>query len=307
MSTGYLSPPSCGAHTVPDWHPECAARLRVIHDELAVTGIADLLRHPDSGAAERAALLRVHDPAYVQSILDLADVRSMVALDEDTYVGPGSVDAALHAAGAALRATDLVLDGGFRNAFCAVRPPGHHAGRDSAMGFCLFNNLAIGVMQALEVHGLSHVAVIDFDAHYGNGTTSLFAHEPRVLVCSLYQEALFPWMYPPARDASLVNAALPAGSGGEDMQALLSRAWLPALDAFRPQMVFVSAGFDAHREDEMSELAFSDDDYEWLTRLAVNAADRHANGRLVSVLEGGYALPALARSVVRHVRVLSGL
>jgi acetoin utilization deacetylase AcuC-like enzyme len=215
--------------------------------------------------------------------------------------------AALHAAGAAIDATDRVIAGELANAFCAVRPPGHHARHKAAMGFCFFNNVAIAARHALEAHGLERVAVIDFDVHHGNGTEEILANDPRVLMASFFQHPFYPYTGAENPAPNMLNVPVPAGSGGDVVRELVDTQWLPRLDAFAPQMIFISAGFDAHREDDLGQMGLVEADYAYITRRLMEVADRHARGRIVSLLEGGYNLSALARSVVAHVKTLAQL
>jgi acetoin utilization deacetylase AcuC-like enzyme len=288
-------------------HPERPQRLDVITDMLMTLRLLDLLAHHDAPRASRAQLLRVHTPDYLDWLEAIVPESGYRDIDLDTRMTPKTPEAALRAAGAAVLATDLVVDGEVENAFCPVRPPGHHASAARAMGFCFFNNVAIAAAHALEVRELERVAIIDFDVHHGNGTDDIFEHDDRVLFCSLFQTGLFPltdWSEP--RQGG-VYIPLEGGAGGETMRRAVEESWGPALDAFRPEMVFVSAGFDAHVDDDISELAFSDADYHWLTQFVLNIARSHANGRLVSLLEGGYELQSLARCAGGHVKLLSGL
>ncbi len=227
-------------------------------------------------------------------------------IDPDTWMGPATLAAALRAAGAVIRATDLVLGGTARNAFCNVRPPGHHAERAAAMGFCFFNNVAAGVARALAA-GVERVAVVDFDAHHGNGTEDIFAAEPRVMVCSSFQHPFYPYTARATIPGRLINTPLPAGAGSEAFRAAVTEAWLPELERFRPEMIFVSAGFDAHADDPLTDLRFQDADYDWVTARIAELAERSAHGRIVSALEGGYDLPALGRCAALHVRRLMGI
>ena len=229
------------------------------------------------------------------------------AVDPDTSLCPATADAALKSAGAALAATDAVIDGSAANAFCAIRPPGHHATRDAAMGFCFFNNVAVAARHALDVRGLQRVAIIDFDVHHGNGTEDIVAGDDRILMCSFFQHPLYPYCGTEPMGENMVNVPLPPYARGDKARAAVTGQWLPRLEAFAPQMIFISAGFDAHREDDLGQMGLVEDDYAWITRQLMDVADRHAQGRIVSCLEGGYALSALARSVVTHVRVLADL
>ena len=229
------------------------------------------------------------------------------ALDPDTVAGTGTWAAVQRAAGAAVAATDAVLDGEVENAFCAVRPPGHHATRDQAMGFCFFNNVAIAARHALDVRGLSRVAIVDFDVHHGNGTEDIVAGDERVLMVSIFQHPLYPYSGSVPKGTNMINVPIPPYTKGGEVREMIEAMWMPRLEEFKPQMVFVSAGFDAHREDELGQLGLVEADYEWITRRIVDVAQRHAHGRIVSCLEGGYALSALARSVAAHLRVLAGV
>ena len=229
-----------------------------------------------------------------------------VHVDPDTAMNPWSIRAALRAAGAAVLATDLVASGEVGRAFCAVRPPGHHATRDAAMGFCFFNNVAVGIRHALDRHGLERIALADFDVHHGNGSEDIFAGDERVLMVSTFQRDLYPFSGEEALGANMANVGLARGADGTALRRAFDEVWLPRLEAFRPQMLFISAGFDAHRADEMASLRWVEDDYAWITRSLMEVAERHCEGRVVSCLEGGYNLFHLARSVAAHVRELAG-
>ena len=304
MATAYITHPSCLKHDMGPYHPECPDRLNAIGDRMIAAGLdGHLVRHT-APAATREQLLRVHGATYVDEIERASPREGLVYLDPDTALNPHSVDAAKHAAGAVVLATDLVMKGEVANAFCAVRPPGHHAERRRAMGFCIFNSVAVGAMHALEKHGLERVAVIDFDVHHGNGTEDAFSDDPRVLMASIFQYPLYPYSGVDNPAANMVNVPLPEGTGSEGFRRVVQGRWLPALAEFEPQMIFVSAGFDAHRDDPLAGLRFVDDDYAWVTRELCQVAKKHAQGRLVSTLEGGYALPALGRSAAEHVRAL---
>jgi len=230
----------------------------------------------------------------------------LVWLDPDTAMNPHSAEAALHAAGAAVLGVDLAMSGEAGCAFCNVRPPGHHAERGRAMGFCLFNNVAVGAAHALEEHALERVAILDFDVHHGNGTEDIFAGERRILFCSTFQHPYYPYSGTGACADNVVNVPLPAGTDGKVFRDAVTEHWLPRVEAFAPQLVMVSAGFDAHREDELAQLRLVEDDYAWVTTEIKRLADTHASGRIVSSLEGGYALGALGRSVVAHLNAMLG-
>jgi acetoin utilization deacetylase AcuC-like enzyme len=303
MSTAFLTHPVCAAHDMGAGHPECPARLAAVRDALLARGLLDFLTEHVAPRATREQLARVHGAGHIDGLFDRAPADGVEFIDGDTVMTPATLEAALRAAGALVAATGLVLDGAVTTAFCSVRPPGHHAERDRAMGFCFFNNVAVGAAHAL-ARGLERVAVLDFDVHHGNGTEDIFAAEPRVLVCSAFQHPLYPGTARPTVPGHLVNTPLPAGTGSAGFRAAIERDWLPAIEAFRPQLVFVSAGFDAHRDDPLGGLLLDDADYAWVTRLIVGAARRHAGGRVVSALEGGYDLAALGRAAAAHVAVL---
>jgi acetoin utilization deacetylase AcuC-like enzyme len=310
MTTAFFSPPECRLHDMGPGHPECPERLDAVGDHLRATGLDQLLMPQEAPDATREQLERAHTAGYVAEMLDvMGRVRQAgghEAVDPDTSVFPGTGAAALKAAGAAVAATDAVICGQVSNAFCLVRPPGHHATRAQSMGFCFFNNVAVAARHALDVHGLQRVAVIDFDVHHGNGTEDIVAGDPRILMCSFFQSPLYPYSGTQPLGQNMVNVPVPPYTRGPQVRALVEQQWLPRLRAFRPEMIFVSAGFDAHREDDLGQLGLVEADYEWLTRELVMLAREHAQGRLVSCLEGGYALGALARSVASHLRVLSG-
>ena len=294
-------------HDMGSHHPESPDRLTAIEDQLLATGLIQHVISEEAPKASREQLLRVHDGSYIDSLARVSPRKGLVHLDPDTAMNPQTLSAALHAAGAVVRATEMVIAGEAENAFCNVRPPGHHACRGHAMGFCFFNNVAVGAAHALEVHGLERVAIVDFDVHHGNGTEDIFTGDRRVLMVSTFQHPFYPYSGTEGRSQQMVNIPLAAYSGGEQFRQSVKEAWLPALDEFEPQMVFVSAGFDAHRDDDMASLRLVEDDYAWVTRKIMDVAARHAQGRLVSTLEGGYNLPALARSARAHVRELCGI
>ena len=295
--------PACLAHDTGPTHAERPQRLAALTQALR-EHLPELQWH-EAPRASVEALSRAHAPSLLRTVLETAPA-ARIMLDPDTVLSPDSAEAALRAAGAAVAAVDAVLGGTTTRAFCAVRPPGHHATRDSAMGFCLFNSIAVAALHALDVHGLSRVAIADFDVHHGNGTQAIFERDPRVLFASSHQMPL----YPDTGHASergvgnIVNAPLPPGAGSEAFRAAWESELLPAIDAFAPQLLLVSAGFDAHRLDPLAQLELEADDYAWLTMQLVAIAERHAGGRIVSLLEGGYDLQALRACSVAHVRAL---
>lgn len=305
MTFAYITHPSCRLHTMGRGHPECPDRLDAIEDQLIASGLAGLLRRHEVPAATDEQLMRAHSADYIRTLRQIAPSSGLVHLDPDTAMCPDTLEAALHAAGAGILATDLVMAGRASAAFCAVRPPGHHAMRRRAMGFCFFNNIAVAALHALEVHGLARVAVVDFDVHHGNGTEDIFANDPRVLMTGTFQHPFYPYSGTDEPASNMVNVPLAAGSGGAEFRRAFEDVCLPRLEAFAPEMVFISAGFDAHAEDDMAMLRLTETDYTWVTQRIRGIAEKHARGRIVSMLEGGYALSALGRSVVAHVNALS--
>ena len=306
MPIAFITHPDCLLHDVGDFHPERPARLHAIQDQLIMSGLEFVLMPQEAPLVERQHLERVHDPDYVAGLFDKAPTEGTVSLDPDTLMMPKTLNAALRAAGAVVHGVDLVLEGKTRSAFCAVRPPGHHAERDRAMGFCYFNNIAVGAAYALDVKGLDRVAIADFDVHHGNGTEHIFQEEPRVMFCSSFQHPFYPFTGHETDSAHVVNITLPAGSGGKQFREQIEAHWLPRLHEFKPQLLMISAGFDAHLEDEMAQLQLLETDYAWVSSRLKEVADQYAEGRIVSCLEGGYALGALGRSVAVHLNALLG-
>ena len=306
MLSAYITHPDCARHDMGAQHPECPQRLGAVHDQLLMRGLLDHMVPFDAPLVTHAQLARAHDALYVQELVARSPTEGLVQVDPDTVMGPHTLQAALRAAGAAVEATDLVLSGQVSTAFCAVRPPGHHAERGAAMGFCFFNNVAVGIRHALDVHGLQRVALIDFDVHHGNGSEDIFRGDERVLMCSIYEKGLYPFNGDNAVGANMVNVGLPTRSGSEAFREAVTQHWLPALDAFQPQLIYVSAGFDAHRDDDMGNLGLLDADYEWVTSRLMEVAARHCQGRLISCLEGGYVMGPLGRSAAAHVKALIG-
>lgn len=288
-----------GAH-----HPECPARLAAINDRLISARLDGFLRHYEAPLATRAQLARVHERRYIDWIESQVPQDGLVWLDGDTAMNPYSVRAALRAAGAAVKGVDLVMAGEASAAFCCVRPPGHHAERQRAMGFCIFNNIAVGAAHALAEHGVQRLAIVDFDVHHGNGTEDIFRDEPRVLFCSSFQHPFYPGTGADTVSDHIINIPLSAGAGGLEFREAVRTRWLKRLDAFRPELVLFSAGFDGHAEDDMAMLNLVEADYAWITHEVRRIAVAHARGRIVSVLEGGYALSALGRSVAIHLQAL---
>jgi acetoin utilization deacetylase AcuC-like enzyme len=311
--TAYITHPSCERHEMGDGHPECPERLHALADHLLMKGLMDCMQPHQAPAATREQLERVHSPQWLDRLSATAPPPGLrdeegrplhTRLDADTLMNAWTLDAARHAAGAAVLAVDLVMRGEAPNAFCAVRPPGHHARRAQGAGFCFFNNASVAVAHALSAHGLQRVALVDFDVHHGDGSEDIWAGDERVLLCSSYQQGLYPFRDDAAPAPNVVLAPLPARSGGGPMKEALQASWLPALATFAPQLIVVSAGFDAHREDDMGNLGWVEADYAWITQQLVAQARASAQGRIVSLLEGGYALSALARSCAAHLREL---
>lgn len=307
MNTAYITHATCLQHEMSNEHPESPARLRAIDDRLYAANLFDYLVHRTAPRSGREALLRVHDAAYVDGLFEAVPQVGLVELDGDTAINPHSVEAALRAAGGAIHGVDMVFTGEVENAFVACRPPGHHATRNQAMGFCLFNNVAVAAAHALEHYGLQRLAIVDFDVHHGNGTEDIFHDDARVMLCSTFQHPFYPFSGADSSNEHIVNIPLPAGTTGKRYREVFEEQVLPALEAFQPQFLLISAGFDAHLEDDMGQFGLVEADYAWITEQLMEVAARHAQGRIVSVLEGGYDLSALGRSVATHIKVLAGL
>lgn len=314
--TGYFTHPDCHKHEMGPGHPECPERLDAIDAHLRATGLRDLLACREADPAPLTDIELAHGRMYVAGLRGLSDVLredieaggpTHTQVDPDTSLNIHTWDAALRAAGAALAATDAVMAGDLDNAFCAIRPPGHHACRDHAMGFCFFNNVAIAAKYALERHGLKRVAIVDFDVHHGNGTEDIVAGDDRILMVSFFQHPFYPVGGSRSNAANLVNLPVPAHTRGMDVRELIEMAWIHRLEAHRPEMIFVSAGFDAHRDDDLGQMGLVEQDFAWITHRVMDVARRFSKGRVVSCLEGGYNLVALARSVEAHVQVLADL
>ncbi|MBD7961275.1 histone deacetylase family protein [Comamonas avium] len=295
-------------------HPECPQRLDAIEDRLLMTGVLDGLERIDAPQAALSDVELAHDRMHVAALRGLTDrlLEEQAAggpqymqLDTDTSINAHTFTAALHAAGAAVAATDAVIDGELENAFCAIRPPGHHATRDKAMGFCFFNNVAIAALHALQRRNLKRVAIVDFDVHHGNGTEDILAGDNRVLMVSFFQHPFYPFSGDKEPASNMLNIPVSAYTKGMDIRELVEMVWIPRLEAFKPEMIFVSAGFDAHRDDDMGQLNLTENDYIWLTERIKDVARRFSKGRIVSCLEGGYMMGPLSRSVEAHLRVLA--
>ncbi|EIC23407.1 histone deacetylase family protein [Thiorhodovibrio frisius] len=308
MNLAFISHPDCLDHRMGAHHVEVPERLHAITDRLIASGIEILLTHYDAPLAEREALLRVHDADYVEMIFANAPTASDVLtwVDGDTAMSAGTLNAARRAAGAAMLGVDLVMTDKHHAAFCAVRPPGHHAERHQAMGFCFFNNVAVGAAHAMAEHALKRIAIVDFDVHHGNGTENIFAGDERVLFCSSFQHPFYPGSGADSKAPNVINLPLPARTDGAAFRSAVEQSWLPRLDDFKPDLIMISAGFDGHAEDDMAHFMLREPDYAWITHELHDLAARYAQDRVVSVLEGGYALSALGRSVGTHIDELIG-
>ena len=312
--TGYFTHPDCRRHDMGRGHPECPERLDAIEDRLLASRLLDVLERREPPLASPDLVELAHDRMHVAAIRGMADEVAeeesaggdgLLFIDPDTAMNRHTWNAVLRAAGATIAATDAVMAGEIANAFCAVRPPGHHACRNRAMGFCVFNQVAIAAKYALERHGLQRVAIVDFDVHHGNGTEDILSGDERVLMVGIFQHPFYPYSGFGAHADNMVNLPVPAYTKGPAVRDLIEQHWLPRLEAFQPEMIFISAGFDAHREDDLGQLGLVEADYTWMTQRIMDVAKRYAKGRIVSSLEGGYNLDALGRSVEAHVRALA--
>ena len=314
--TGYFSHRDCWKHDMGAGHPECPERLDAIEDRLLITGVFDALERIDAPLAALADLELAHDRSHIAVLRGFTErLKDECAaggpehaqIDPDTSINVHTYTAALRSAGAAMAATDAVMAGELENAFCAVRPPGHHATRSKAMGFCFFNNVAVAAKYALQRYNLHRVAVVDFDVHHGNGTEDILAGDSRALMVSIFQHPFYPYSGDVDPAPNMVNVPVAAYTRGMDIREIIEMMWIPRLEAFKPEMIFVSAGFDAHREDDMGQLGLTEQDYTWITQRIKDIARRYSKGRIVSCLEGGYVMGPLARSVEAHLRVLADL
>ena len=307
MPTAYISHVECRKHDTGPGHPEEPRRLTAIEDKFVESGLGDVLRHMDAPEVAPEQLQRAHATDYLEALEAVAPESGYVRLDPDTVISPESLPAARRAAGAVIAAVDGICGGELDAAFCGVRPPGHHAERERATGFCLYNNIAVGAAHALAEHGLDRVAILDFDVHHCNGTEDIFKEDNRVLVCSTFQHPFYPFT-PLLPDApNRVSVPLDATARSAEFRSAVTDQWLPAVKRFRPEMIFVSAGFDAHQDDDMSHVSLTDDDYRWVSEQIAGLAADFADNRIVSVLEGGYELRSLARCADLHLRTLMGM
>jgi acetoin utilization deacetylase AcuC-like enzyme len=310
MTIGIIGHYKCGDHNMGDHHPENAKRLTAISDQLIRSGLDYVVRQFDAKPIDKKWLSLAHDETYIKHIFDNAPTTGTFQLDDDTAMMPSTLPAALLSAGAAIDAVDLVMDGTLKAAFCATRPPGHHAEHDKGMGFCFFNNVAIAAEYAKQTYQLKRIAILDFDVHHGNGTEDIILnkleHPSDYLFCSTYQYPFYPFEVNESNTPPIINTPLVATTKSAEFKQAITDNWLPALHAFKPDIIFISAGFDAHSEDEMSQISLMDSDYRWVTDEIKKIADQYCDGKIVSVLEGGYAHGALGRSVVAHINGLIG-
>ena len=305
MTTAFITHPDCLKHEMGAHHPECPARLQAVYDAFDQAGLMARLRAIEAPLATRDQLIAAHAPEFVQAVFAAAPLHDYAYLDPDTSMNRFSLAAACRAAGAVVKGVDLVMAGEVANAFCAVRPCGHHATHDRPMGFCIFNNVAVGAAHALKAHQLARVAVLDFDVHHGNGTEDIFHEDERVMLCSSFQHPYYPGTGADSGNAHIIPTPLPARTGGRGFRAAIEATWFPALARFQPELIIVSAGFDAHADDPLAYLELHENDYVWITERIRGIADKYAEGRIVSALEGGYNLAALGRSAVAHVGALA--
>lgn len=304
MGIAFISHPDCELHDTGAGHPESPARMRAVLDYLPTREIWCRLMQHEAPLVTMEQLYRVHDKEYVNAVIAAEPSQGRVFLDPDTSMAPNSLNAALRAAGSVVKGVDLVMSGDTDKAFCCVRPCGHHAEVGRPMGFCLFNNVAVGARYAQDRYGLNKVAIIDFDVHHGNGTEDIFRSDPSVFFSSTFQHPFYPGSGADTRSDHIVNVPLPAGTRGDRFRAAFEERILPALNGFEPELLFISAGFDAHNDDPLAQLCLLEEDFAWATGKIKGVADVHAQGRLISVLEGGYSLPALARSVEAHLQAM---
>ena len=306
MPVAIISHPDCAAHDLGDYHPESPSRLSAIQDQLISSGLDFVVRQLDANPIDLPLLELVHDKQYIDYIIANAPATGYFDIDSDTRMNPSTLNAALLAAGAAVDAVDLVMTKKMHSVFCATRPPGHHAERDKAMGFCFFNNVAIAAAYAKKKYNLQRVAVLDFDVHHGNGTENILRDKEGYLFGSIFQHPLYPFSGTEDTPEHIINSPLPATATSADFRQKVTEDWLPALNKFKPEMLFISAGFDGHAEDDISHMRLYESDFRWVTEQLVIVAEKYSQGRIVSVLEGGYSLGALGRSVVAHINGLIG-
>lgn len=301
----FFTDPAYDAHQMHEGHPERPERTQSILAHLEETGQLASFEQRKPQPVSEEALKRVHEPLYLEKLSASAPASGLVTVDPDTHLAPGSLPAARLAAGALEEAVDLVLSGKRNRAFSCARPPGHHAEHDAGMGFCFYNNVAVGAAAALAHEEVDRVAIFDFDVHHGNGTVDIFKDTPAVLVASSFQHPHYPHRYYDLERPNVINTPLAAGTQGPEFRKAIERDWLPAIEKFKPQLIFISAGFDAHTDDPLGDIHLKEEDFTWVTDLLVAAAGQHSKGRIISTLEGGYNLDALAKSVAAHLKALA--
>jgi acetoin utilization deacetylase AcuC-like enzyme len=303
--TAFISHPDTLLHVMDGNHPESPARITAINNAVMASDLKQKLKFYNAPTASKAQLARVHSKEYIDEIFDIAPKAGLVRLDGDTAMGPMSLSATLHASGAVILATDLVLSGKTNNAFCCVRPPGHHAGRANSAGFCIFNHIAVGVAHAFAQYNIKRAAIIDFDVHHGDGTEDIFKDNPNVMLCSTFQHPFYPHRGADSRSSNMINLPLPAKANGDDFKKIFEAEIKPALAAFNPEIIYISAGFDAHINDPLADLALTAQDYAWITEFIKKTANNCCAGRIISSLEGGYHLPSLTESALAHISRLA--
>ena len=303
--TAFISHPDTLLHIMDGSHPESPARITAIKNAVLNSPLKKELFYYDAPKANKEALLRVHSRQYVDYIFGIAPKAGLIRLDADTSMGPMSLSATLHGTGAVIHATDLVMEGKVDNAFCCIRPPGHHAGRANSAGFCIFNHIAVGVAHAMKKHKLKRVAIIDFDVHHGDGTEDIFKNNPNVMLCSTFQHPYYPHRGIATASDHMLNIPLKAKSNGKAIKAVFEKKFKPALETFKPDIIFISAGFDAHTNDPLADLALTKDDYAWITTFTKQIVKKCNHKRIISSLEGGYHLPSLAESAFAHIKTLN--
>jgi len=301
MTIGIISHPECLLHEMGPFHPESPERIQIIDTALRNSEFVQDLRFYKALAATRDQLIAVHDPAYVARIFQYAPNSGRLDLDPDTSMNPHTLQAALFAAGSVIQGVDLVMKQEVNQIFCNVRPPGHHAEHNKAMGFCFFNNIAVGVAHALNNYKLNKVAIVDFDVHHGNGTEDIFRENEKVLFCSSFQYPFYPFNEVIQNNPHILHIPINPGRDNEYFKNMVSSHWLPTLHQFQPEMIFISAGFDAHKQDPLANLNFTEEDYYWISKEIFNIATLHCEGKIISALEGGYNLNVLGSSVVAHL------
>ncbi|MCP3852739.1 MAG: histone deacetylase family protein [Gammaproteobacteria bacterium] len=307
MTTAVISHQECEFHeNGQPHHPECSERLSAINNRLISSGVDWILRNYDAPLVTREQLLLVHDEEYIERVIAAVPNKGeTIVLDGDTGMNHHSLDAAYASAGAAVMAVDFVMQEKHNHIFCKIRPPGHHAKKNKAAGFCIFNNVAVGAAYAMKQFGLQRIAIVDFDVHHGDGTEEVFINDPRVLFCSSFQHPFYPFSGADTHSDNILNIPLPAGTGSREWRAAVEKKWLPALDNFKPELIIISAGFDSHLEDDMGGFNLVEADYQWITHELCKLAKTHAQGRVISCLEGGYELSSLGRSVMVHIKELA--